>query len=516
MKKFNSWLTYLMSALLIVAFTACDDSEDDIDLGDGSDGISVGDGYYITEADADPVSTSKLVAENVEDGFGSIERENYYAGYVYLTAGNYNLVNVVEREITETLGGTASAEIFDAENCEDFDYSLIAAEKDGAAFAVAADGLYKVTYDVTTSEILVAGLSKASLIGAATEIGWAGGSTVDLDGTVSAASGAWQGTEIILREGEFKLRFDCNWKIDRTEYIVFTNFGADADAPVSGANVNLTTGNDGGNIKVSAKGGTFPDEGAYTIDVAWSAENGFAMSLTRTGDAPEVAFDPEDYAWGIIGSATQGTTDGENPTDGWGNDKKFYYKKDGAKHIWRGVFPLEAEDAEAVEFKFRTDDAWSNKLTPGTEGLTMTITDNTEDGSISDNGAEEADGSWFVDANPGFYYFEIATEDDGENWTLLMDEASFGIIGAATPGGWDADTDLAYSDDLASASATMNMVDGELKFRVNDAWDYGLGGTDLTALKFDVPDNYAYTGAGSKVVTITTANGGESYSATIE
>ena len=48
---------------------------------------------------------------------------------------------------------------------------------------------------------------------------------------------------------------------------------------------------------------------------------------------------------------------------------------------------------------------------------------------------------------------------------------SVGIIGSATPGGWDADTDLvkdAADPNLWKANVTL--VDGEAKFRANDAW----------------------------------------------
>jgi hypothetical protein len=57
----------------------------------------------------------------------------------------------------------------------------------------------------------------------------------------------------------------------------------------------------------------------------------------------------------------------------------------------------------------------------------------------------------------------------------------WGIIGSATPGGWDADTDLAY--DLATKTYSYNgaLKAGEYKFRKDNAWDtnYGDDGADL-------------------------------------
>ncbi|PZX92400.1 hypothetical protein DOS84_16470 [Flavobacterium aquariorum] len=58
----------------------------------------------------------------------------------------------------------------------------------------------------------------------------------------------------------------------------------------------------------------------------------------------------------------------------------------------------------------------------------------------------------------------------------------WGIIGSATPGGWDADTDLDY--DLATKKYTYNgaLAVGEYKFRKDNGWDvnYGDDGNDLT------------------------------------
>lgn len=58
----------------------------------------------------------------------------------------------------------------------------------------------------------------------------------------------------------------------------------------------------------------------------------------------------------------------------------------------------------------------------------------------------------------------------------------WGIIGSATPGGWDADTDLAY--DLSTKKFTYNgaLIVGEYKFRKDNGWDvnYGDDGNNLT------------------------------------
>jgi hypothetical protein len=57
---------------------------------------------------------------------------------------------------------------------------------------------------------------------------------------------------------------------------------------------------------------------------------------------------------------------------------------------------------------------------------------------------------------------------------------NWGIIGSATPTGWDSDTNLDY--DLASKtySITMNMVVGAFKFRLDDSWSTNFGSSSAT------------------------------------
>ena len=51
----------------------------------------------------------------------------------------------------------------------------------------------------------------------------------------------------------------------------------------------------------------------------------------------------------------------------------------------------------------------------------------------------------------------------------------WGIIGSATPTGWDSDTNLDYSLITKTYSITMNMVVGEFKFRLDNAWSTNFG-----------------------------------------
>ena len=72
---------------------------------------------------------------------------------------------------------------------------------------------------------------------------------------------------------------------------------------------------------------------------------------------------------------------------------------------------------------------------------------------------------------------------------------------------------MTYDDNLMSASANTNLVStGSFKFRVNASWDFNFGGA-LEALVYN-SNNLTVTNSGNYNVTITTADGGETYTAT--
>ncbi len=67
--------------------------------------------------------------------------------------------------------------------------------------------------------------------------------------------------------------------------------------------------------------------------------------------------------------------------------------------------------------------------------------------------------------------------------TISATKFSYGVIGDATPGGWDSDTDMIYNNGKREWTATIVLVGGkELKFRLNNDWgtNYGDKGADGT------------------------------------
>jgi len=495
MKRASKFLSMLLGVAIIFGASSCKKDEPVIPT---AEGIPVADGIYITQAGVDPVPAGQLVAESVEaPDFGVQTREGFSGNFVYLTAGSYNLVNVVNKAITETIGGSATVESHDLGNCTPLNYTLVSTAVDGAAFAVATEGLYKVTYDVATSEALLVHITNVGIVGSATSIGWTDGETVDLPGTITADGATWTATGIVLRKGDFKVRLNCNWVLDRridptisltdasNGYQIFTNFGGTPD--------NLVMGNGGTprDISVSAVGGAAPDEAEYTMTVTWSATAGFAMTLERTAEAPLITYDPANFPFGIRGTAGID----------WGTGINLFYKLNGNTHTWLGMVELSENVAAG-------DGSGEFKITDGAGiwlGATA-VTDNTG-GLLSGT-----DNLIVSSGNAGFYYVVVTTSDDGVTYNVTIDKGSWGLIGGFN--GWAADVVMTEAGSSFTIASQAILATEGFKFRANAGWDYALGGA-LTALDPTGSDLFV-AADGTYAITLSTADKGVNWTATIQ
>lgn len=97
-------------------------------------------------------------------------------------------------------------------------------------------------------------------------------------------------------------------------------------------------------------------------------------------------------------------------------------------------------------------------------------------------------------AEEGYYFLTL----DLVNLTYSVERREWGIIGDATPGGWNEDVDLVYDAADLKLKANVTLVDGTMKFRANDAWEVNLGG-DVENLVLD-GDNINVTAGDYQVV----------------
>ncbi len=81
-------------------------------------------------------------------------------------------------------------------------------------------------------------------------------------------------------------------------------------------------------------------------------------------------------------------------------------------------------------------------------------------------------GGNFAAPSDGYYLFSVNLN----TMKYLLIKTDWGIIGGATPGGWDADTPLVYNPATQKWSVTADMkADGSFKFRANNAWQLDFG-----------------------------------------
>ncbi|HKJ47519.1 MAG TPA: SusE domain-containing protein [Christiangramia sp.] len=91
------------------------------------------------------------------------------------------------------------------------------------------------------------------------------------------------------------------------------------------------------------------------------------------------------------------------------------------------------------------------------------------------------------DGTAGYYQVKV----DTEALTYSVTKTDWGIIGSATPNGWDADTDMTYDADAKVWTIDLDLTGGQfIKFRANDAWDINLGldNDDDGYMNFGGPD----------------------------
>ena len=222
---------------------------------------------------------------------------------------------------------------------------------------------------------------------------------------------------------------DSIWSIDITLFNGFVKFRADDDWAVNWGSVDFPRGIGelgGADIPVYA--------GDYTVTIN-----------TKTG---EYYFDV-DSDIGIIGDATPGM---------WDEDTDMFKDQTDSNKFFIML------DLVPGGAKFRKDDDWAVNW-----------------GSLDfPTGIAEQDGDNIpVDAaSPYFITFDTLS---GEyNFESMLTYETVGIIGDATPGGWDEDTDMNKdANDPNIWTLTITLTDGFTKFRADNDWAVNWGAEDF-------------------------------------
>ncbi|MBK8347938.1 MAG: SusF/SusE family outer membrane protein [Saprospiraceae bacterium] len=223
-------------------------------------------------------------------------------------------------------------------------------------------------------------------------------------------------TIVVLKQGDAKFRKDDAWAV---------NWGSNTFPDGIGTQ-------DGPNIPVAAAG-------RYRVDFnKASGEYKFKEVVDFTSIA-------------VIGSATAGGWDNETPLT----------KDAGNPDLWKGVVAM-----TAGEFKFRANNAWSISWGGG-EFPSDTASLNGSN-IVVPAGAE------------GDYQVSFDTKSLIYKFLKIGNYQTIGIIGDATPGGWDNETKMIQdATDKSIWRLRTDLVAGEAKFRANNAWEINWGSGDF-------------------------------------
>ncbi len=126
-------------------------------------------------------------------------------------------------------------------------------------------------------------------------------------------------------------------------------------------------------------------------------------------------------------------------------------------------------------------------------------------GGAQDGKLENSGGSSDIKApETGLFYVKV----DITNLTYQLVKMDWGIIGDATPNGWDGETAMEYDFDNNKFTLSTNLVSGELKFRSQNAsniifgedWKFNVGAGDPVAA--DINDSNFTVTAGSATLEL--------------
>jgi hypothetical protein len=285
-------------------------------------------------------------------------------------------------------------------------------------------GYYRFRVDVTHLKYQAYDVKSFGLIGTATAGGW----NTSTPMTYDEANNVWKVTAD-LNSGALKFRANDAWDV---------NYGP--------ANINDLVGklietNDA--ISIS-------EPGNYTITLDFSksvAPYDYNYKVVKNSNAPPptTLWVPGDY-------------------QSWSPSTAPVIYSVAASQFEGYVFIKQASG-----FKFTSSPDWDhvNYGAGATDGDLIT------DGNAGNLGVDQS----------GYYRFKV--DIDKLKYEHYRVE-SFGVIGTATPGGWDNSTVMTYDETSGLWTITMDLVVGALKFRANNSWDVNYGPADSNALAGDL------------------------------
>ena len=175
-----------------------------------------------------------------------------------------------------------------------------------------------------------------------------------------------------------------------------------------------------------------------------------------TFDEVNLTYEIETYSWGLVGDATPNGWDGPD----------FPLDYDSCSDTWRAVVKL-----NDGEWKIRQNNDWAVNL--GSDGA---------DGNLQAGGGN-------IPVTLGYYQIIV----DFNNSTYTIEKTSiYGVVGSGY-NDWGATPDFPFTPDYCNEGIyyanNVTILDGEIKFRVNNDWAVNYGDTGLDGILEDGGDN---------------------------
>ena len=147
---------------------------------------------------------------------------------------------------------------------------------------------------------------------------------------------------------------------------------------------------------------------------------------------------------------------------------QFVFDFEGTDAKYSGVIDF-GEDVSALNFKF-VGEAWGNNEFSVPAGETQ-----------APEAAElplVAGGGDNIAAYTTHRFYSLTLDKGTPKVIKNFSFNSLGVIGDATPTGWDADTDMQFNPEKQRFYVDLTLIDGKIKFRADDAWDVNWGGAE--------------------------------------
>ena len=217
--------------------------------------------------------------------------------------------------------------------------------------------------------------------------------------------------------------------------------------------------------------------GDYGIAGGWGgirATSALVNKFPEPGDMPWSSPKPRKHLGGYPTLYVPGSYQGWDPAN-----TTTVLKSVASDNKFEGY--LNFADASA-QFKFCTTPDWTN--------------DYGDDGTMT--GMLAHPGSNIQAADAGYYKINV----DMTALTYTMVKTTWGVIGSATPGGWDSDQPMTYDATSGEWVIILNLTAGELKFRANGGWDINYGDNGADGILEAGGANIAIPSAGEYKVTM--------------